>query len=220
MTCIPLPGPSPPARRTFRLTLAIVTAILFAAVAYGFTQVGHFLTKEDPLQKADAIAVLAGTRMDRPLEAVDLYKQGYAPRIVLTYRSPETAFGVLAERGVTFPAEADETRDISIRLGVPEDAIILPPRIHDNTAQEAQTFRELAQANGWHRIIIVTSRYHLRRAGFALRREMAGTGVAVEMRGTRYEEVSPDRWWTTREDLRWVLEEGAKLIAYALGLGA
>lgn len=158
--------------------------------------------------------------MDRPLEAVDLYKEGYAPRIVLTYRMPEASFAVLAARGVVFPDEADETRDLLIRLGIPADAIILPPRVHDNTAQEAQTFRELAEKGGWRRIIVVTSRYHLRRAGFAMRREMAGSGVDIEMHGTRYEAVNPDRWWTTRYDLRWVLDEGTKLIAYELGLGA
>ena len=215
-----MPAPTSPARRTFRRTLAVAAIVLLAVMAYGFTQVGRFLTKEDALQKADAIAVLAGTRMDRPLEAVDLYRQGYAPRIVLTYREEEDSFVALAARGVMLAAEADEARDIFVRLAVPADAIILPPRIHDNTAQEAQTFLELARKNGWHRIIVVTSRYHLRRAGFAMRREMVGTGVEVEMHGTRYEDVNPERWWTTRSDLRWVLDEGAKLIAYELGLGA
>ena len=212
--------PSSHPHLTFRRVLAAVAAILCALAAYGFTQAGRFLTKEDAIQKADAIAVLAGTRMDRPLEAADLYKQGYAPRVVLTHGTPEAAFSALTARGVMFPSEADEARDVFIRLGIPADAIILPPRIHDNTAQEAQTLRELAQQNGWRRIIVVTSRYHLRRAGFAIRREMAGSGVEVEMHGTRYEAVDPDRWWATREDLRWVLDEGAKLIAYELGLGA
>jgi uncharacterized SAM-binding protein YcdF (DUF218 family) len=183
-------------------------------------QVGRFLTKEDSLQKADAIAVLAGTSMDRPLEAADLYKEGYAPRIVLTHEMREASYVALAARGVTVPAAADEQREILVRLGVPVNAIVLPMRIHDNTAQEAQTFRELAVKNRWRRIIVVTSKYHLRRAGFAIRREMGGTGVEVEMHGTRYEDVNPDRWWTTRSDLRWVLDEGAKLIAYELGLGA
>ena len=109
-----------------------------------------------------------------------------------------------------------------IKLGVPESAIILPARIHDNTAQEAETLHELARQRGWHRIIVVTSPYHLRRAGFAIRRELKGTGVAVavEMRGTRYEPANPARWWTSREDLRWVFDEGGKLVAYELGLGA
>jgi len=207
-------------RRSFRHSLTAIALIAFAAVAYGFMHIGRFLTKEDTLQKADAIAVLAGTRMDRPLEAVDLFRQGYAPRIVLTHRTPEASFGTLASGGITFRDEADETRDIFIRLGVPASAIVLPPRVHDNTAQEAETFRELARKNGWRRLIVVTSRYHLRRAGFAVRREMEETGVEVEMRGTRYEKVNPDRWWSTRGDLRWVLDESAKLIAYELGLGA
>ena len=74
--------------------------------------------------------------------------------------------------------------------------------------------------NRWHRLIIVTSKYHVRRARFALRRELAGTGVEVEVRGSRYDDVNPDRWWTRRADWRWVLSEGGKLVAYELGLGA
>jgi uncharacterized SAM-binding protein YcdF (DUF218 family) len=189
-------------------------------MVYAVVNVGRFLTKEDPIQKADAIAVLAGTRLDRPLEGVDLYQAGYAPSIVLTYEVPERALVEATRRGAVLPVEADEARDVMITLGVPASAIIQPARIHENTAQEAQTLRELARQHGWHRIIVVTSPYHLRRAGFAIRRELEGTGVAVEMHGTRYEPANPARWWTSRDDMRWVLDEGAKLVAYELGLGA
>lgn len=201
-------------------TLAIIVVVAFALLAYAFTGVGRFLTKEDPLEKADAIAVLAGTRMDRPLEAADLYRLGYAPRIVLSRNIQEQSFTALAARGLTLPPDADVARDLLARLGIPRDAIIVPDRTHDNTAQEAQTLRQLAIANGWRRLIVVTSKYHLRRAGFAMRRELAGTGVEVEMRGTRYDTVNPERWWTSRTDWRWVLSEGGKLVAYELGLGA
>ncbi len=211
------PGSSP--RRTFFRTLLIVGLITLALLVYGALNVGRFLTKEDSIQ-ADAIAVLAGTRLDRPLEAVDLYQAGYAPSIVLTHETPERALNVAAGRGVTLPVKADEARDVMIKLGVPASAIILPARIHDNTAQEAETLRELARQRGWHRIIVVTSPHHLRRAGFAMRRELKGTDVIVEMHGTRYEPANPARWWTSREDLRWVFDEGTKLVAYELGLGA
>ena len=194
--------------------------ITAALAVYAALNVGRFLTKEDPLEKADAIAVLAGTRLDRPLEGVDLYQAGYAPAIMLTYEIPERALGAAAARGVTLPVEADEARDVMIKLGVPASAIVQPARIHGNTAQEAQTLRQLAQKHGWHRIIVVTSPYHLRRAAFAMRRELNGTNVEVEMHGTRYQPAHPDRWWAYREDVRWVLDEGAKLIAYELGLGA
>lgn len=202
--------------RTFVISLVIALAL----AAYAFVNVGRFFTSEDPLQKADAIAVLAGTRMNRPLEAADLYQQGLAPRIVLTRALPEQSFATLASKGITLPADADTARAVLQTLGVPHDALIVPDRVHDNTAQEGQTLRQLAMANGWHRLIIVTSRYHLRRARFAVRRELRGTGIEVMMHGSRYDDTNPDRWWTSRADWRWVLTEGPKLVAYELGLGA
>ena len=214
---MPVPGSS--ARFTrYRTPAAIVIAL--AVFAYAFANAGRFLAKEDRLEKADAIAVLAGTRMDRPLEAADLYLSGYAPRIVLTRAVQERSMPVLAAHGITFPGDAEVARDTLARLGVPRDAIVLTDRIHDNTAQEAQTLRQLAVANGWHRLIVVTSKYHLRRGGFALRRELDGSGVTVEMHATRYDDATPDRWWTRRRDWPWVLSEAGKLVAYELGLGA
>jgi uncharacterized SAM-binding protein YcdF (DUF218 family) len=194
--------------------------IALGLAAYAFANVGRFLTKEDRLQRADAIAVLAGTRMDRALEAADLYQRGYASHIVLTQQQPELSLAVLAQRGITLPSDVEVTRTVLEKVGVPGAAIVIPSTIHDNTAREAQTFHQLAVTNGWRRLIIVTSKYHLRRAAFAVRRELAGTGIEVVMHGSRYEDVNPDRWWTSRGDWRWVLSEGGKLIAYELGLGA
>jgi uncharacterized SAM-binding protein YcdF (DUF218 family) len=201
-------------------TQAVVLVITLAVSAYAFAHIGLYLTKEDPLRKADAIAVLAGTRMDRALEAADLYQSGYAPRIVITREKEERSFAVLAERGIPLEADEDVTFDVLQKLGVPAQAIIVPKTIHDNTAQEAQTLRQLAVNNHWRTLIVVTSNYHLRRAGFALRRELKDTGTEVVMHGTRYDEVNPVRWWTSRADWRWVIVEGGKLVAYELGLGA
>jgi len=109
---------------------------------------------------------------------------------------------------------------VLVKLGVPAAAIIVPDRLHNNTAQEAQTLHALATQHGWRRIIVVTSPYHTRRAGFAIRRELNGTGIDVEMRASRYEPMHPGRWWANREDVRQVLDESAKLVAYEFGLGA
>ena len=46
---------------------------------------GRWLDKEDPPQKAAAIAVLSGRMPARALEAARLYNQGYAPQIWLSY---------------------------------------------------------------------------------------------------------------------------------------
>jgi uncharacterized SAM-binding protein YcdF (DUF218 family) len=194
--------------------------VFIPATAFVFFALGSFLAKEDPLERADAIFVFAGTSMERPLEAADLYLAGFARTIVLTYETEDEAVSLTRRRGVAYPARANLERDALIRLGIPAQAILLPPRAHDNTAQEADTLRELATDYGWQRVIAVTSKFHLRRAGFAARRALRGTGVRVVMHGSRYDLAVPSRWWARRRDVRFVTSEAAKLVAYAFGLGA
>jgi uncharacterized SAM-binding protein YcdF (DUF218 family) len=217
----------PPSRNRaggpLRLRLILVALVLAAAAfaAYVFVQLGPFLTKEDPLAKADAIFVLAGTRLLRPLEAADLYVEGYAPRVVMTRDlQEERALINMAGRGYPFASDAERARDIFVAMGIPRDALLIPQRVHDSTAAEALTLRELATTHRWRHVIVVTSKYHLRRAAFAVRRELRGTGVTVTMRGSRYDPTRRERWWTRRAEIRWVVSEVPKFIAYALGLGA
>ena len=217
----PLPPPSTRAGGRFRRTVLLVLVAAIAAGVFACASTGALLTREDPLQKADAVLVLAGTRMLRPLEAVDLYREGYAPLIVLTRDQQEDGvYRDVERRGVPFPPDADRARDVFASMGVPREDILVPARFHDSTAAEAVTFRELARQRSWRRVIVVTSRFHLTRAGFAVRRELDGTGVEVIMRASRYDPLRPERWWTRRGEIRWVLSELPKLIAYVLGLGA
>jgi len=187
---------------------------------YACVELGSFLADEDPLQKADAIVVLAGSRFSRQLEGADLYLAGYAPRIVLPREIRDPAESVLATRGLQIPEQVERIRDVYIQLGIPSAAIVIPPRLHTSTAAEAITARELSTEHGWRRVIVVSSKYHLRRAGFAFRRELRDTGVEVVMRATRYDPSEPERWWRHRADLRDVVPETLKLVAYVLGLGA
>ncbi len=215
-----MPPPTPAPGGTFHRTLLAVSLIVVAFGLYGFFQLGPFLAKEDALQQADAILVLSGTPMRRPLEAADLYLAGYAPRIVLTRQTQEGGERALAARGIPFAEDVERTRDAFLQLGIPDEAIIIPQRIHDNTAAEAITLRELAARHGWHRVIVVSSKYHLRRSGFAFRRELRATDIQTVMRGTRYEDLEPNQWWRRRRDVREIIPELPKLVAYVLGLGA
>ena len=208
-----------PPRRRLGLALAAVGLILLALFAYAFAGLGRFLAREDPLEKADAIVVLAGSTLARPLEAADLHREGWAPSIVLAYGVRDEGIALMRERGIPFPSEEELALEALVASGIRPDVFIVPPRVHDNTAQEAETLRQLAQARGWKRVIVVSSKYHLRRAGFAYRRELDGTGVRVIMHGSRYDYANPDRWWASRGDLRWILSEGTKFIAYGFGLG-
>jgi uncharacterized SAM-binding protein YcdF (DUF218 family) len=205
-------------RRAVRI--AVAAALLLAAIAAGWFvyDAGRYLQHEDPLQRADAIFVLAGTRAERALEAVDLYREGYAPWIVLSPGRLEPAEVWLWRKGVRFPSEGALIRDAMAQLGVPSSAVIVGETSVDNTAQEATLLRRLAHDRGWRRVIVVTSKYHTRRAGFAFRRAMKGSGLELEFRASRYDTSDPAHWWRYRKDYRFVAEEWEKLILYRLGL--
>jgi uncharacterized SAM-binding protein YcdF (DUF218 family) len=205
-------------RSAVRRTL--LTLVLVAVVAAGWFLYygGRYLQHEDPLQKSDAIFVLAGTRAERPLEAIDLYKEGYAPIVILSPGIEENAEVLLRKRGVRFPRQDELQREALVQSGIPPAAVLSTGGFVDNTAQEANLLRAIVQARGWRRVIIVTSKYHTRRAAFAFRRGLKGTGAQVIMRATRYDASDPARWWRHRSDVRFALSEWQKLLAYRLGL--
>ena len=210
---------SAPRRRTaLRRTLAALILLALAAAAVFVVYGGRYLQHEDPLLKADAIFVLAGSRLERPLEAVDLFKEGYAPIVALSPGRPERSELLVRARGIRFPTDAELVRDVMVQMGIPAAAIHTPDGSVDNTAQEATLLRALIQARGWRRVIVITSKYHTRRAAFAFRRGLDGTGAQVIVRASRHDTSDPARWWRLRADFRFVTAEWQKLIAYRLGL--
>jgi uncharacterized SAM-binding protein YcdF (DUF218 family) len=214
--------PSAGFRRKRRIILRIAVAIALVALvaaALILRAAGRYLVVEQSLERSDAIVVLGGARVERWLEAFDLYRGGWAPHIVLSPGRIEPAELRLRESGVRFPAEAELVRDAMVQMKVPADAVVILPASLDNTAQEAASVRQVALAAGWHRLIVVTSKYHTRRTLFAFEREFRGTSIEIRVRGTRYDPAMPDRWWTSRGDFRWVTSELQKLLAYTLGLG-
>jgi uncharacterized SAM-binding protein YcdF (DUF218 family) len=133
-----LPGARLASSRLLVLCLAGAGAILAILVP-----AGRFLYVDDPLQPADAILVFSGTVAERPLEAGDLYRRGYAPRIVLTHESPDGGQVWLARQGIAVPDGASRARDFLIRLGVPADAVVVPDAQVDSTSEAAAAFASL-----------------------------------------------------------------------------
>jgi len=166
---------APQRLRILRLCKILLTACAGAVLLF-LPFAGRFFSAADPLQRGDAIVVLAGSRVDRWLEAVDLFKEGWAPRVVLSPGPVSTLEVKLRGEGLRLPREGDLARDAVLSLGVPADAVTVMPGGVDNTAGEAAALRRWLPP-GSHRVIVVTSPYHLRRAGYAFRREFAGTGT-------------------------------------------
>jgi uncharacterized SAM-binding protein YcdF (DUF218 family) len=200
-------------------TVKVFVAAAVLAILVFLPFAGRFFSHNEPLQHSDLIVVLAGSRLDRWLEALDLYKEGWAPKIVVSSGPVSPLEGPLRERGLRYPREGDLARDAMVSLGLPEDAVTVMPNGVDNTAAEAAMLRRMLPPGSVRRVIVVTSAYHVRRAGYAFRREFKGTGVEIVMRGSRYTLAKPARWWTQRGDIRYVLTEVPKYLAYLAGLG-
>jgi uncharacterized SAM-binding protein YcdF (DUF218 family) len=209
-----VPYQGPVARR---LLLAQLAGFLLLILLLPFA--GRALYDEDPLEKADAVYVLAGERVNRWLEAHELVRASWAPLIVLGGGYRETTERNLIARGIRIPSEGEVARAALLQMGHPPDAVRVLDT-SDNTAAEGVLLRNEALARRWSRVIVVTSKLHTRRAGFALRRELEGTNVRVIVRASRFDDDDPARYWTKRRTVRTMLSEFPKLVAYLLGLRA
>ena len=197
--------------------------MLVIAIVFGgwrlFLSLGHILHHEDPLAKADVIYVLGGTRVERAAEAADLYREGWAPLILLSRQISEPAEVDLRARGLHIPTETQLQRDVLHQLGVPPQAIEEVTAELVATATEVEELAQLAERRQWNRMIVVTSKMHTGRSRLAMRRRFQSTGREIVMRATRYDISDVDRWWARRGTLRFVLWEAQKFAAYAIGIG-
>jgi uncharacterized SAM-binding protein YcdF (DUF218 family) len=203
-------------RRKTRLEigLAVIGAILFFGTI-AFRNLGRWLDREDPVQKAAAIAVLSGKMPDRALEAAKLYNQGYAPQVWLSYSVEPQA--TLQKYGVPYAGEETYDRLLLLHQGVPESAIrILDPPIV-NTADEMRTFGRALRNESSHRIIIVTSKLHTRRTAALWRRLASKDGEAI-VRGVSDDAPNVAYWWQSTSSALDVVREVLGLLNTWAGL--
>ena len=180
------------------------------------TWIGGQLVHSDPLQRADAILVLAGGAPERELEAADLYHAGFAPRILLTRDSEHPGVALLKARGISTPSDLEERLRYFRELGVPAASIVVLDGLAESTAHEAVLVRDWVRSQPLTSLIVVTSAFHTGRARLAFLREFGGSGVTLMFRPASADEFRPDTWWKSRVTLRNGLIEWQKQVLYRL----
>lgn len=200
----------------------IAAAILLLAAALVWTQrepllaaAGRFVVSTDEPVAADAIVVLAGSVPDRILEAVDLFREGWAPRIVLTKEAGMPGLDELRRRGVEVPERHDLNLTIALQLGVPREAIVLLDAPANSTVSEADVVLDHLRASGARRALIVTSKMHSFRAGL-IYRDRAGPGLEIVAVAARHDPYRGDGWWRSRGYVRRLVFEYQKLAVWWL----
>jgi len=179
------------------------------------------LTRHDSLRPADLIFVMAG-RMERKQYGLDLYRAGYAPRLLLSVGRFEVsrmrAIGfekadeLIAYRDRIAPGDRHffcELRASGIRMEAPRLA-------QRNTYGELEALREVLKREMPRSVIILSTDIHLRRVSLTFERVFRGVPLEASFCPvpSGYGPLRKTQWWRGRRELRYVLSETFKLAVY------
>src|SRR5208337_2279716 len=133
-----------------RFLRLLIVFVILAALA---SQAARFLVVDEP-EKSDAIVVLAGETNVRPARALELLRQGVAPRVFLDAETRDLIYDQpLVDIARKYASGLAEANRISVC-----------PIAGFSTQAEADDVSRCLQPLGAHRVLIVTSASHTRRA--------------------------------------------------------
>jgi uncharacterized SAM-binding protein YcdF (DUF218 family) len=200
--------------RIFAVLGALALFTLSAGLAF-MLGVGHWLVKEDSLQKANAIAVLSGNFPARAIEAASLYRSGYATEIWLTHPGPQS--DSLTQMGIHYPSEADFNYQVLRRQGVPAKAIHVLNSPIINTQDELDVIGSALQQRNITTVIVVTNKAHTRRV-HELWNKLDSTRGKIIVHAIPGDDFQPSAWWTRTGDTHQVIHEVFGMINLWAGL--
>ena len=193
--------------------LLTILALLVAVVAFMFLT--PFLQYQDQPERADYIVPLAGD-WERLIKAVELYKRGLAPKILLSneqIRPPSRSQELAAKIGYPSINPLKYRLQLLQHFEVPNRAIESFGHGHVSTVEEAEALKKfLGDPRGT--IILVTSPYQARRAKMIFERVIPNVRWIILWPP---EKRLSDRWWNDQDSALRAVSEVAKLAYYLTG---
>ena len=194
--------------------LAIIAgAIIFHGLL--LRKMGGYLIVEDPLKPAQAIVLLAGHFPYRAMEGAELFRSGWAPRVVLIQGRENGEQRETRKLGLSFPQTWRMNRQVLMRMGVPAGSIRILQRGASGTLHDLLAVRRHLPADG-RPVIIVTSKAHTRRARL-IWNSLAGDRSPGIVRAARKDAFDPRRWWRVRKFALSVVREYLGIINFWSG---
>jgi uncharacterized SAM-binding protein YcdF (DUF218 family) len=167
---------------------------------------GGYLVSASPPEKADIAVVLAGDPYGhRILTAAELVKQGYVPVALVS-----------GPAGVYDLHECDLAIPFAVRRGYPASDFAHFENFARSTAEEAAAIVPELRRRSAHKVLLVTSNYHTRRAGAIFRR--AAPDLTIITIAAPDEYYRPESWWHSRDAQKIFLTEWEKTGAVWLGM--
>jgi uncharacterized SAM-binding protein YcdF (DUF218 family) len=203
-------------KRKYFIIISILSLLL--VLIYVFVNAGNWLVVEDELHKADAIVVLMGSPGDRILESKDIYSNSYSNKIIF-FEDYDPWRKELKAKGIILPNDAIKSKSIALQLGIPDSVVTIVPGNANSTYDEAKTFLAYLNKNTEiESIILISSSYHMRRAGIIFRNELAQCNhkVKIILSPSKYTEFNAKNWYSDRQSRKIVVFEYIKLLNYYL----
>jgi uncharacterized SAM-binding protein YcdF (DUF218 family) len=200
--------------RLFLIAGGVILVVVGLGIG-GFFYAGHLLIVETEPKSADLGLVLAGD-FGRAFYAADLYHQGFIPRIWISRPEREKHLVQLDSMGVPYPRQEEISRAVLLKRGVPDDRIEVIGDGMVSTIAEARFVAGLLERQPEiHSLLLITSRFHVRRAQAIFNRIVASAfPVRIMTVGSPYDGFLADQWWRDRDSSRQVLLESAKLFLF------
>lgn len=206
-------------RRAKLISLIIVALAIIQLIASHqsiLKALGEYLIFQQPApQQADVIVILANWEdtIIRVRAGADLYKAGVAKMIFVPRMEQMGGLEEIKKLGINIPENRDLVITILQGLGVPLYAIETSVQEATNTWDEAQEVRYLIEHKGYKSVVLVTSKYHSRRAYLIFQDALKGKATVISV-PCSYDSSDPESWWKRDEDAKKVLMEYPKLLVY------
>jgi uncharacterized SAM-binding protein YcdF (DUF218 family) len=194
--------------RRFRWLLAVALGVVLVLVTYPIwlTALAGYLVHSDAPVPADMIVVLAGDFTgSRIFTAGGLVRQGFAGNALIS--GPAGVYGVY---------ESDLAIALAVRNGYPASYFVAFPNDSKSTASESEAVIAELRRLHVHKIDLVTSNFHTRRAARIFRSQAPDMDVHVVAAPDRY--FTTNGWWKEREGRKTFLMEWMKTVGSWLGM--
>jgi uncharacterized SAM-binding protein YcdF (DUF218 family) len=198
--------------------LIIVAIALIQLIAYRqriLVAIGTYLVYEQSPQQADVIAIPANwdDTIIRARGGADLYNKGLAKVVFVPRMEPMEGLEETRKRGIYVPENRDLLIVILEGLGVPLAAIETSAQEVTDTWEEAQEMSNLVERKGYTSVLVVTSKYHSRRAYLIFKDALKGKASVISV-PSPYDPSDPEEWWRRSKDSRSVILEYQKMLVY------
>jgi uncharacterized SAM-binding protein YcdF (DUF218 family) len=190
------------------LALSLAAVIVLALIFHNavLTALGSYLVNATGPEKADIGLVLGGDYMgNRILTAAQLVRRGYVPKVLIS--GPGEFYG---------HHECDLAIPFAVKAGYPESSFVHFENTARSTKDEAQAAVALLRQLGVHKVLLVTSDYHTRRAGRIFR--AAGPDLQFVVVAAPDRSFTADGWWHSREGQKVAFLEWSKTISERFGI--